>query len=88
MDHIPGIGLRVKPEEESIGTDLALMGEIAYELPGLKRGSTKAKIATMGDSSPPQAQDALEIQPMKEPVKEEEERGNEARELSVDKSVE
>jgi len=86
MDHIPGIGLRVKPEEESIGTDLALMGEIAYELPGLKRGSTKSTVGLA--SSPPHNQDSVELHPMKEPVKEEEERGNEAREQSVDKSVE
>jgi hypothetical protein len=30
MDRIPWIGLRVPPEQESIGTDLALMGELAY----------------------------------------------------------
>jgi len=30
MDKIPWIGLRVPPEHESIGTDLALMGELAY----------------------------------------------------------
>jgi Amt family ammonium transporter len=30
MDRIPWIGLRVPPEHESIGTDLALMGELAY----------------------------------------------------------
>jgi len=41
MDRIPWIGLRVPPEHESIGTDLALMGELAYRyetnIPPMKR---------------------------------------------------
>jgi len=40
LNLIPGLGIRVKPDEESIGTDLALMGEIAYELPGIKSSTS------------------------------------------------
>jgi hypothetical protein len=34
------MGIRVKPEEESMGTDLALMGEVAYELPSFKHSAS------------------------------------------------
>jgi len=69
LNLIPGIGIRVKPEEESMGTDLALMGEIAYELPHIKRSASTR--STAQSSSPETAElnsipESVELNSVKE----------------------
>jgi len=54
MDKIPWIGLRVPPEHESIGTDLALMGELAYRYEtrydNVQKRPTLAQITPLPDT--------------------------------------
>lgn len=48
MNFIPGLSLRVPPEEEDIGLDDGQMGEFAYDYVELQRHT--ADIATHSDS--------------------------------------
>jgi len=80
LNLIPGMGIRVKPEEESMGTDLALMGEIAYELPFKSSASTRSTASPV----PPDGSPDLELVPMKEEREKEREKDDRETEQAVE----